>query len=159
MATSLKNLSDHDPSGIPDGSSFSIGIAVAEWNPEVTNALLEGCVATLLKAGVKEENIEVRFVPGTFELPLACSWMAQQEKTDAVIGLGCVIQGETRHFDFICDSTANAMQEVALRSNKPCIFGVLTTDNQQQALDRASGKHGNKGDEAGVTALKMIAVK
>ncbi|MHB1278498.1 MAG: 6,7-dimethyl-8-ribityllumazine synthase [Bacteroidia bacterium] len=159
MATSLKNLSHYDPSALPDGSSFYIGIAVAEWNPEVTNALLEGAVATLLRAGVKEERIEIRRVPGTFELPIACQWMAEQKKTDAVIGLGCVIQGETRHFDFICDATANAMQNVALKSNKPCIFGVLTTDNQQQALDRAGGKHGNKGDEAAVTALKMVALR
>ena len=106
MATSLKNLSKHDPSGIPDGSSFYIGIAVAEWNEEVTGALLKGALETLKKAGVKEKHIEVRYVPGTFELPLACLWMAQQKKTDAVIALGCVIQGETRHFDFICDSTA-----------------------------------------------------
>lgn len=159
MATSLKNLSDHDPLGLPDGSSFYIGIAVAEWNPEVTNALLEGAVSTLLKAGVKEEHIEIRRVPGTFELPLACLWMAEKKKTDAVIGLGCVIQGETRHFDFICDATANAMQQVALKSNKPCIFGVLTTATQKQALDRAGGKHGNKGDEAAVTALKMITLR
>lgn len=159
MATSLKNLSDHDPSALPDGSSFYIGIAVSEWNPEVTDALLEGALATLRKAGVKRKHIEIRRVPGTFELPLACQWMAQQKKTDAVIGLGCVIQGETRHFDFICDATANAMQQVALTSNKPCIFGVLTTNNQQQALDRAGGKHGNKGDEAAFTALKMVAIR
>jgi len=159
MATSLKNLSEYDPSALPDGSSFSIGIAVADWNPKVTHALLEGAVRTLLQAGVKEGNIEIRHVPGTFELPLACQWMAHQQKTHAVIGLGCVIQGETRHFDFICDSTATAMQTVALQSNKPCIFGVLTTDNQDQALARAGGHHGNKGDEAAVTALKMIAIR
>lgn len=159
MATSLKNLSEYDPSALPDGSSFSIGIAVADWNPEVTHALLEGAVNTLMAAGVKEGNIEIRHVPGTFELPLACAWMAQQQKTHAVIGLGCVIQGETRHFDFICDSTANAMQNVALQTNKPCIFGVLTTDNQEQALARAGGHHGNKGDEAAVTALKMISIR
>lgn len=159
MATSLKNLSDHDPSALPDGSSFYIGIAVAEWNPEVTDALLEGALETLRKAGVKSKHIQILRVPGTFELPLACQWMAEQKKTDAVIGLGCVIQGETRHFDFICDATANAMQQVALKSNKPCIFGVLTTNNQKQALDRAGGKHGNKGDEAAFTALKMITLR
>lgn len=159
MATSLKNLSEHDPSALPDGSSFSIGIAVAEWNPEVTESLLEGALSVLLGAGVKKKNIDIRRVPGTFELPLACLWMAQKSKIDAVIGLGCVIQGETRHFDFICDATANAMQEVALRTNKPCIFGVLTTNTQEQAMDRAGGKHGNKGNEAGVTALKMLAIR
>ncbi len=159
MATHLKNLSEYDPSALPDGSSFSIGIAVAEWNSEVTFALLKGALETLAKAGVKEKHIEVRYVPGTFELPLACLWMAEQKKTDAVIALGCVIQGETRHFDFICDSTANAIQNVALKTGKPSIFGVLTTDNQEQALDRAGGKHGNKGDEAAVTALKMLAIR
>lgn len=159
MATSLKNLSEFGPSVIPDGSSFSIGIAVAEWNPEVTAALLQGAIDTLLKAGVLEENIVIRRVPGTFELPLACLWMATEAKIDAVIGLGCVIQGETRHFDFICDSTANAMQNVALQSKKPCIFGVLTTETQEQALDRSGGKHGNKGDEAAYTALKMLAIR
>lgn len=159
MASSLKNLSEFDPSALPDGSSFFIGIAVAEWNVEVTSALLSGAIDTLLRAGVKEERIQVMRVPGTFELPLACQWLAEKESMDAVIGLGCVIQGETRHFDFICDATAHAMQEVALKHNKPCIFGVLTTDNQQQALDRSGGKHGNKGDEAAYTALRMLGLR
>lgn len=159
MATSLKNLSTYDPDSIPDGSSFHIGIAVAEWNHDVTGNLLSGCLEALLKAGVKEENIEVKWVPGTFELPTACQWLAQDGAIDAVVGLGCVIQGETRHFDFICDATANAMQQVALQSNKPCIFGVLTTDNLDQALARSGGKHGNKGIEAGVTALKMLGIR
>ncbi len=159
MATSLKNLSDHDPSGIPDGSSFHIGIAVAEWNEQVTKPMLEGALKLLLEHGVAEEHITVKWVPGTFELPLAAQWLAEDGKNDAVITIGCVIQGETRHFDFICDSCANATQQVALKTNKPIIFGVLTTDNLQQALDRSGGKHGNKGDEAAVTALKMLGIR
>ncbi len=159
MATHLKNLSTYDPDSIPDGSSFHIGIAVAEWNHDVTGKLLEGCLEALTKAGVPEEQITVNWVPGTFELPLACQWLAKKAEMDAVIGIGCVIQGETRHFDFICQSTATAMQDVALTSNKPCVFGVLTTDNLEQALDRSGGKHGNKGVEAAVTALKMLGIR
>ncbi len=159
MASSLKNLSVYNPESVPDGSGFSIGIAVAEWNHEVTGKLLEGAREALLKHGVKEENILVQYVPGTFELPLATRWMTDDPAIDGAIALGCVIQGETRHFDFICDAAANGIMSVGLTSSKPVIFGVLTTDNQEQALDRAGGKHGNKGVEAGVTLLKMLGLR
>jgi len=109
--------------------------------------------------GAIDENILVRYVPGSFELPLGAQYFAELENVDAVILLGCVIQGETRHFDYICDGVTQGIMDLNLKYNKPFIFGVLTTENEQQALDRAGGKHGNKGDEAAVTAIKMIQLK
>jgi 6,7-dimethyl-8-ribityllumazine synthase len=159
MASSLKNLSDHDPSTIPDGSTFKIGIVVSEWNEEITAALLEGALSTLKEHQVKEENISVTAVPGSFELPYGARILAEQFTPHAVICLGCVIQGDTRHFDYICQGVTHGITELNLDYDIPFIFGVLTTDNQQQALDRAGGKHGNKGDEAAVTALKMAALR
>jgi len=158
MASSLKNLSDHDPSTIPDGSSMKFGIVVSEWNEEITSALLEGALATLGKHGVQRENIRIKTVPGSFELPFGARVLAEQFSPDAVICLGCVIQGETRHFDYICQGVTFGISELNLDYDIPFIFGVLTTANLQQALDRAGGKHGNKGDEAAVTALKMSAL-
>jgi 6,7-dimethyl-8-ribityllumazine synthase len=158
MASNLKNLSDHDPASIPDGSSMKFGIVVAEWNEAITAALLEGCMKTLGKHGVKKENIQVKTVPGSFELPFGARVVAEKYSPHAVICLGCVIQGETRHFDYICQGVTNGITELNLDYDIPFIFGVLTTENLQQALDRAGGKHGNKGDEAAVTALKMGAL-
>lgn len=156
MATNLKNLSDYSKDNIQDISSKKFGIVVSEWNNEVTNALFSGAFNTLLKHGAKREHIFKRMVPGSFELSLGGQWLAQQEDIDAVICLGCVIQGETKHFDFICDAVANGLTNVSLKYNKPVIFGVLTPNTHQQALDRAGGKHGNKGDEAAITAIKML---
>ena len=156
MELKKTNLSDYNPETIPDGDNYSVGIAVAEWNPTITNALLEGAVGTLKSNGVKQENIKVKYVPGTFELSFAAKLMLDDSMLDAVIVLGCVIQGETRHFDFICQGISQGITSLNLIGEKPVIFGVLTTDTMQQALDRAGGKHGNKGDEAAVTALKMI---
>ena len=132
-------------------------IIVAEWNEEITESLYESAVATLLEHGVKNENIIRKNVPGTFELSLASLWMAKEKKIDAVICLGCVIQGETPHFDYICQAVAYGITEAGLKSEKPVIFGVLTTLNKQQALDRAGGKYGNKGEEAALTAIKMLS--
>lgn len=156
MATSLKNLSSHTGKNITDISDKKFGVVVAEWNSEITESLYAGVLDTLLKHGAKRENIIKKLVPGSFELSLGAQWMAQHDEIDAVIVLGCVIQGDTRHFDFICDAVAYGVTEVGLKYNKPAIFGVLTTNNQQQALDRAGGKHGNKGDEAAITAIKML---
>lgn len=156
MATQLKNLSDFSHTTIPDGSAFKFAIAVAEWNAEVTGALYNGALATLLKHGVAADHIISVPVPGSFELTAAAEILLQKHKDlDAVICLGCVIQGDTKHFDFICDAVANGLTQVGIKHAKPVIFGVLTTNDQQQALDRAGGKHGNKGDEAAITALKM----
>ncbi len=159
MATSLKNLSDYNPDDIPSGEGKKIGIVLAEWNPEITNALLEGTVHTLKKHGVSEADIIIEHVPGTFELPLGAQLIMEAGKPDAVICLGCVIQGETRHFDYICQGVTQGITELNLKFSRPFVFGVLTTDTLQQAKDRAGGKHGNKGDEAAITALKMIGLQ
>ncbi|WP_215226481.1 6,7-dimethyl-8-ribityllumazine synthase [Echinicola shivajiensis] len=156
MATSLKNLSQHSGKNIQDISDKRFGIVVSEWNEEVTESLYEGAIETLRSHGAKKENIYRKNVPGSFELTLAAQWMAEVEEIDAVICLGCVIQGETKHFDFICDAVAHGITNVGLKYNKPVIFGVLTPNTHQQALDRAGGKHGNKGDEAAITAIKML---
>jgi len=154
MSSADKSLS-HFSNPLPDGSACRIGIVVAEWNEAVTGALLAGCRDTLTEAGVKQENILTKFVPGTFELALGAQLLCTQD-LHAVICLGCVVQGETRHFDFICDAAAQGIMRVGLDSSKPVIFGVLTTDDQEQALERAGGKHGNKGSEAAYTALRML---
>jgi 6,7-dimethyl-8-ribityllumazine synthase len=156
MATQLKNLSDFSHTTVPNGSAFKFAIAVAEWNAEITGSLYNGALETLLKHGVLAENIISVPVPGSFELTAAAEILLQKHKDlDAVICLGCVIQGETKHFDFICDAVANGITQVGIKHSKAVIFGVLTTNDQQQAVDRAGGKHGNKGDEAAITALKM----
>jgi len=156
MATQLKNLSDFSHTTVPDGSSYHFAIAVAEWNAEVTGALYDGALSTLRQNGVKEENIISVAVPGSFELTAAAEILLNKHpQLDAVICLGCVIQGDTKHFDFICDAVAQGITQVGIKHSKPVIFGVLTTNDQQQAIDRAGGKHGNKGDEAAITAIKM----
>lgn len=157
MAT--KDLSQYDINSVPSAENMQFGVVVAEWNYEVTSALAGGVLKTLKKHGASEENISVKYVPGTFELPLGGQFFAELDNVDAVILLGCVIQGETRHFDYICEAVSQGTKDLNLKYNKPFIFGVLTTDNQQQALDRAGGKHGNKGDEAAVTAIKMVELK
>ena len=157
MAT--KDLSQYDFNSVPLAADMKFGIVVAEWNPEVTFALANGAVETLEKHGAKAENIIMKYVPGSFELPLGAQFMAEYGNVDAVIIIGCVIQGETRHFDYICEGVTQGIKDLNLKYNKPFIFGLLTTNNQQQALDRAGGKHGNKGDEAAVTAIKMVHLK
>jgi 6,7-dimethyl-8-ribityllumazine synthase len=157
MAT--KNLSEYDLTSVPSAEQMRFGIVVAEWNYEVTGPLAQGAADTLKKHGAKDENIIIKHVPGTFELTLGAQYLAEFAHVDAIIALGCVIQGETRHFDFICDGVTQGITSLNIKYNKPFIFGVLTTDNQQQALDRAGGKLGNKGDEAAVTAIKMLALK
>lgn len=156
MASNLKNLSDFGDAEIPNGSDMKIGIAVAQWNKEITSALFNGAKQTLLKHEVKEDNIISVSVPGTFELTLAAQNLFEYTDVDAVIVLGCVIQGETRHFDFICQSVTQGVTELNIKYNQPVIFGVLTTNNLEQAQERAGGKLGNKGDEAAVTALQMV---
>jgi 6,7-dimethyl-8-ribityllumazine synthase len=137
-------------------SKKRIAIITAEWNDEITGALYEGALAGLIDNGIKKSSIISKQVPGTFELSLAALWMAEQKNIDAVICLGCVIQGETPHFDYICQAVAYGLTEASLKTRKPVIFGVLTTLNKQQALDRAGGKYGNKGEEAAITAIKML---
>lgn len=159
MASSQKNLSTYTSDNLTNITDTRFGIVISEWNDEVTEALYAGAYDTLIKHGARKENIVKTYVPGSFELSLGCQLLAQDERFDAIIALGCVIQGETKHFDFICDAVAHGITEVGLKYNKPVIFGVLTTDNLKQALDRSGGKHGNKGDEAAITAIKMIEFK
>ena len=156
MATVNNNLSDYDINSIPDASKMVFGIVVSEWNEKITKGLLDGAYATLLRHGATEDNIIAKFVPGAFELPLGAQTFFEKTNVDAVICLGSVIQGETKHFDFVCEGTAMGIKDVALKYNKPTIFGVLTDNTEQQAIDRSGGKHGNKGDEAAVTAIKMV---
>lgn len=158
MATLLKNLSETNLKKSNLFKKVKIGIVVSEWNPEITHSLMNAAISFLIENGVKEKHIEVKFVPGSFELPLGAQWLVVKNH-DAVIALGCVIQGETKHFDFICQACTNGIMQVGLQSQKPVIFGVLTTLNQKQAQERAGGKHGNKGIEAAETALKMLELK
>jgi 6,7-dimethyl-8-ribityllumazine synthase len=159
MASSLKSLSDFNHTHIPNGAGMRVGIVVAEWNIEITGALRDGALKTLVDNGVLADDITVKYVPGSFELTLGAQFLCEDKNIDAVICLGCVIQGETRHFDFICDAVAHGVTNVSLKYNKPVIFGMLTPNTLQQAQDRAGGKHGNKGDEAAVTAIKMVHLK
>ncbi len=159
MASSLKNLSDYNPDKIPTGKGKKIGVVVSEWNNDITFPLYDGCIDTLKKHGVEASNIFTKVVPGSFELPFAAKSFILEEKVDAVICIGCVIKGETDHDIYINQSVAQAIMQLGLMTDKPFIFGVLTPNTHEQAKDRAGGKHGNKGVEAAVSALKMIAIK
>jgi len=159
MATNLKNLSDYDVKSVPNAKNMKFGIVVAEWNINITGALLKGAYETLIKHGAKEEHILVKYVPGSVELTLGAQFMAEYADLDAIICLGCVIRGDTPHFDYVCQSVTHGITELNMEYNLPFIFGVLTTDNLQQAQDRAGGKHGNKGDEAAITAIKMAQLQ
>lgn len=159
MATLEKNLSVYSEKNIIDISWAKIAVVVAEWNNAITETLYEGAYEVLLKHGAKRENILRYDVPGSFELTFAANELAGFKAIDAVICIGCIIQGETKHFDFISDAVAQGLTKVSIEKEKPVIFGVLTTNNKQQALDRAGGKHGNKGEEAGATAVKMLGFK
>ncbi len=160
MAQKKVNLSDYDPSHVPMIKDCKVAIVVSEWNTDVTFALKHGAIETLIKHGIKKEDIMIRYAPGSYELPIVAEMIYRtHDEIEAIICLGCVIQGETRHFDFICDATANGIMNVAINYSSPVIFGVLTTNDMQQALDRAGGKHGNKGVEAAVACLKMIALE
>ena len=153
------NLSNYDINSVPSAKGMRFGIVVSEWNNEITEALYNGAYQTLIKHGANSDDIVKEYVPGTFELTYGAKILVENHKFDAVIVLGCVIQGETRHFDFICEGVAIGISEINRTLDTPVISGVLTTENQQQALDRAGGKHGNKGDEAGVTAIKMASFR
>ncbi|MCG8578130.1 MAG: 6,7-dimethyl-8-ribityllumazine synthase [Flavobacteriales bacterium] len=159
MATVDNNLSVYDSKNIPDGADFKIGIVVSEWNDDITFNLLKGAKETLLKHGVKEEAISIEFVPGAFELPLGAQFMLESGNYDGIITIGTVIQGETKHFDYVCEGTALGIKDVMLKYNTPVMFCVLTDNTRQQSIDRSGGIHGNKGVEAAVACLKMIALK
>ncbi len=156
MATAYKNLSDYDPNQIPDASKMRFGIVVSEWNDEITGKLKDGACNTLIKHGAKPENIFVYYVPGSFELIYGAKFMADNIRPDAVIGLGCVIRGETPHFDYVCSGVTQGFAKLNADGVIPFIFGLLTNDTMEQSVDRAGGIHGNKGDEAAITAIKMV---
>jgi 6,7-dimethyl-8-ribityllumazine synthase len=156
MAEKKKDLSSYNETQIEDVAEMKIGIVAAEWNPEIMDVLLEGATRTLESEGVNPKNIHTIRVPGTFELPSGADLLLRTEKIDGVICLGCVIKGDTRHDEYINSAVSHGLTLLALSSHKPVIFGVLTTENMEQAQERAGGKHGNKGVEAAVTVLKMV---
>ncbi|MGL5937630.1 MAG: 6,7-dimethyl-8-ribityllumazine synthase [Phocaeicola sp.] len=159
MATAFKNLSEYDLESVPSAKEMRFGIVVSEWNTAITGALLEGAIDTLKKHEATEENIHVFTVPGSFELVFAASQLVKTEKVDAVIAIGCVVRGDTPHFDYVCDGTTQGIAELNTTGNIPVIYGLITTNNMQQAEDRAGGVLGNKGDECAVTAIKMVDFK
>ncbi|WP_257657400.1 6,7-dimethyl-8-ribityllumazine synthase [Parapedobacter lycopersici] len=158
MASNLKSLSDFSHLHVASAAPYRFGIVVSQWNAQVTESLLNGALQALKKHGAHDENIQLAEVPGSYELTTGADILLRDPSLDAVICLGCVIQGETRHFDYICSAVAHGVTQVAIKYNKPVIFGVLTTDNLQQALDRSGGIHGNKGEEAAITAIQMAAL-
>lgn len=149
----------HDADKVGSAQGLRFGIVVSNWNSEVCEALYNGAVKTLIEKGAKPKHIARIDVPGSYELTLGARLMLDTGKFDAIICLGCVIQGETRHFDFICSAVAQGITDLNIRYGMPVIFGVLTPNNMQQALDRAGGKHGNKGDEAAITAIQMARLQ
>ena len=161
MATAYHNLSAYDITSVPDASNMKFGIVVSEWNENITAALLHGAKETLMRHGASPENITVYTVPGSFELIYGSAKFVQSGEVDAVIALGCVVRGDTPHFDYVCDSVTQGITALNLRNNPsvPVIFGVITTNTMEQALDRAGGKVGNKGSECAATALKMTDIK
>ena len=158
MATVNHNLSQYDKNAIPNAKDFRFGIVVSEWNDKITGGLLQGAIEALLDCGVKETNIITWDVPGSFELIYGSKKMIAQ-KVDAVIAIGCVIQGETKHFDFVCNGVTQGITTLNLTSDTPVVFCVLTDNTMQQSIDRSGGIHGNKGTEAAITAIKMAELR
>lgn len=159
MASKLKNLSKHNAQGIPSALGMKFGIIASEWNTEITESMVKAAQDTLIAYGATKKNIITKYVPGSFELTFGAQLLADYTNVDAVLCIGCVIQGETRHFDFICEGIANGITQLNIDYGIPFIFGVLTTNTMLQAKERAGGKHGNKGVEAAVTAIKMVALQ
>lgn len=155
---STKNLSEYDADIVPSAYGMKFGIVVSDWNNEVTSALLAGAVKTLKRFNAREEDIIIKHVPGSFELTLGAQYIAEYTDVEAVICLGCVIQGETPHFNYICQGVTQGITQLNIEYSIPFIFGILTTLTQEQASDRSGGKHGNKGNEAAITAIKMVAL-
>lgn len=158
MATENKNLSNYDKNSIPNAKQFRFGIVVSEWNHEITNGLYQGALDALLDCGANEENIIKWDVPGSFELIYGSKKMVEYN-VDVVIAIGCVIQGETKHFDFVCEGVTQGIKDLNVKSDTPVIFCVLTDNNLQQSIDRSGGKHGNKGTEAAIAAIKMADLR
>jgi 6,7-dimethyl-8-ribityllumazine synthase len=153
-----QNLSSYDVSAIPRITNKKVAVITSEWNFEITSRMKSGCISTLNKHGFSAKDIVEQSVGGSFELPFMAKVVIKQYNVDAVICIGCIIQGETKHFDFIAQATANGIMQVGLDCEKPVIFGVITANNMQQAIDRSGGIYGNKGVEAAITCLKLLAV-
>ncbi|WP_430426636.1 6,7-dimethyl-8-ribityllumazine synthase [Maribacter litoralis] len=158
MATENKNLSAYDKATIPNANGLRFGIVVSEWNSEITEGLYNGAIEALVDCGAQSSDIIRWNVPGSFELTFGSKKMIQTQKVDAVIAIGSVIQGETKHFDFVCAATAQGIKDLNITTEVPVIFCVLTDNNMQQAIDRSGGKHGNKGTEAAIAAIKMAVL-
>lgn len=156
MATTNHNLSDYDTSTVPNAKQMKFGIVVSEWNSDITGKLLKGTVETLKRHGALPENILIKTVPGSFELTYGANQMLENGDFDAVIVLGCVIKGDTPHFDYVCMGVTQGIAQLNVTSDVPVIYGLITTFNMEQAQDRSGGKLGNKGDECAITAIKMI---
>jgi 6,7-dimethyl-8-ribityllumazine synthase len=159
MATANKNLSNYDKNNIPDAKDFVFGIVVSEWNDKITEGLYSGAETALLDCGVKPSNIIRWNVPGSFELIYGAARMAKTAKVDAIITIGCVIKGETMHFEFVCEGVTQGIKDLNAKGDIPVIFCVLTDNNEQQSLDRSGGQHGNKGTEAAITAIRMAELR
>lgn len=159
MATANKNLSQYDKAMIPDASDFAFGIVVSSWNDEITEGLFKGAQAALLDCGAKPANITRWDVPGSFELIYGASRMARTQKVDAIITIGCVIKGETMHFEFVCEGVTQGIKDLNAMGEIPVIFCVLTDNNIEQSRARSGGDHGNKGTEAAITAIKMAELR
>ncbi|MEY3503547.1 MAG: hypothetical protein RL349_138 [Bacteroidota bacterium] len=159
MATSGKDLSAFDPSTLINCADFRIGIVVSAWNGHITERLLKGAIDVLDTIGQKASLRTILNVPGAFELPLGAQQLCQQQHIDGVLAIGVVIQGETRHFDFVCSGTTHGLMDVMLKYDKPVGFCLLTDNTEQQSLDRSGGQHGNKGTEAMVAVLQMLQNK
>lgn len=160
MATSNKNLSTYDKTTVPNAKDFRFGIVVSEWNENITNGMFQGAFDAILDCGGIKENIVRWNVPGSFELIYGCKKMAASfDMLDAIIAIGSVIQGETKHFDFVCEGVTQGIKDLNLQQDIPVIFCVLTDDTLQQAIDRSGGKHGNKGTEAAIAAIKMAQLR
>jgi len=158
MSTKLEKEKQINKQSIPSGKNKTIAIIVSEWNSEITLALKDAAVKALLTNGVETNNIIVEYVPGSVELTFAAKIIAEQDIADSIICLGCVVKGETPHFDYVCQSVTYGITELNLSFDIPIIFGVLTVNTQQQAIDRAGGKLGNKGEECAIVALKMMSL-
>ncbi len=156
MATAFHHLSDYDPATVPSAEGMRFGIVVSEWNGEITGALLEGAHATLVRHGAREADVTVLTVPGSFELIYGASRMVKSGRFDAVIAIGCVIRGDTPHFDYICQGTTQGLAQLNAEGQTPVVYGLLTCNDMEQAEMRSGGMLGNKGDECAVTAIKMV---
>lgn len=159
MSSSGKNLSDFSHTEIPSAEGLSFAIIAAEWNHEITKALTEGAITLLKKYGAREADIKLELVPGSFELIQGANLAVRYSKVDAVICIGCVIKGDTPHFEYICEGVTQGIALLNTYADVPVVYGVLTVLDEQQALERTGGKHGNKGEEAAVTAIKMAHLR